>query len=96
MEELHILLAPDKEPKKIFPEVPVVGFQSGKSLKDYLVRAALPKRDNAGDSEPRGKGTCQVCDHITTTNSFTTKSCREVFKIPSGPLTVTQKRFFTF
>ena len=41
--ELHLLLAPDKEHKKAFPDVPVVGFRKGKSLKDYLVRAALPK-----------------------------------------------------
>ena len=86
MEELQILLAPDKEHKKVFSEVPVVEFQNGKSLKEYLVRAALPKMDNAGGSEPCGKGTYQVCDHIITTNTFTTKACEEVFKIQSGPL----------
>ena len=58
LEELQILLAPDKEHKKVFPEVPIVGFRNGKSLKEYLVRAALPKMDNAGSSEPCGKGTC--------------------------------------
>ena len=41
--ELHLLLAPEKDHKKVFPDVPVVGFRNGKSLKDYLVRAALPK-----------------------------------------------------
>ena len=86
LEELQILLAPDKEHKKVFPEVPIVGFRNGKSLKDYLVRAVLAKMDNAGGSEPCGKGTCQVCDHIITTNTFTTKACGEVFKIQSGPL----------
>ena len=89
LEELQILLAPDKEHKKVrkfFPEVPIVGFRNGKSLKDYLVRAALPKMDNARGSEPCGKGTCEVCDHINTTNTFTTKACGEVFKIQSGPL----------
>ena len=50
------------------------------------MRAALPKMDNAGGSEPCGKGTCQVCDHLITTNTFTTKACGEVFKIQSGPL----------
>ena len=33
LQELHLLLAPDKEHKKIFPDVPVVGFLNGKSLK---------------------------------------------------------------
>ena len=41
------------------------------------MRAVLPKMDNAGGSEPCGKGTCQVCDHIITTNTFTTKACGE-------------------
>ena len=86
LEELQILLAPDKGHKKVFPEVPIVGFRNGKSLKDYLVTAVLPKMDNAGCSEPHGKGTCQVCDHIITTNTFTTKACGKVFKIQSGPL----------
>ena len=30
MEELHILLTPNKEHKKVFPDVPVVGFRNGK------------------------------------------------------------------
>ena len=77
---IYILLAPDKE-HKVFPEVPIMGFRNGKSLKDYLVRAALPKTDNAGGSEPCGKGTCQVCVHIITAITFTTKACGEVFKI---------------
>ena len=49
------------------------------------MRAVLPKTDNAGGYEPCGKGTFQVCDHIITTNAFTTKACEEVFKIQSGP-----------
>ena len=63
LEELRILLAPDKEHNKVFLEVPIVGFRNGKSLKDYLVRASLPKMDNTGGFEPCGKGTSQVCDH---------------------------------
>ena len=42
--------------------------------------------DNAGGCEPCGKGTCQVCDHIITTNTFRTKACGELFKIQSGLL----------
>ena len=37
LEELQNLLAPNKEHKKVFSEVPIVGFRNGKSLKDYLV-----------------------------------------------------------
>ena len=41
-----MLLALDKEHKKLFSDVPVVEFHNGKSLKDYLgslARAALLK-----------------------------------------------------
>ena len=55
MEEMHILLTPNKEHKKVFPDVPVVGFRNGKSLKDYLVRAKLSKLEESGRCEPRGK-----------------------------------------
>ena len=57
LQELQILLAHHKEHKNVFSEVPAVGFGNGKSLKDYLLRAALPKMDNAGGSELCGKGT---------------------------------------
>ena len=86
------MLVPDKEHKKVFTEVflhkkvPIVGFRNGKSIKDCLVSAALPKIYNAGGSEPCEKSTCQVCDHLITTNTFTTKAFEEVFKIQSGSL----------
>ena len=51
MEELHILLTPNEE-HKVFPDVLVVGFWNGKSLKDYLVRTKLPKLDESGRCEP--------------------------------------------
>ena len=55
LQELHLLLAPDKEHKKFFSNVPVIGFRSGKSLKDDLVRASLTKIDETGRHEPCGK-----------------------------------------
>ena len=96
LEELQILVAPDKEHKNVFPEVSIVGFRNGKSLKDYIVKAALPKMHNAGGSEPCGKGTCQVCDHIITTNTFTTKALGEIIKIQSGPLNCNSEKVLYF
>ena len=71
-----------------------MGFQNGKSLKEYLVRAALPKMNNARGSEPCGKGTCQVCDYISTTNTFTTKACGKVVKIQSGFLNFNSEKVY--
>ena len=45
MEDIHILLTPNKEHKKVFPNMPVTGFWNGKSHKGFLVRAALLKLD---------------------------------------------------
>ena len=86
LQELHLLLAPDKEHKQVFPDVPVVGFRNGNSLKDYLVRVALPRTNETGRCKPCGKKTCLVCNSIRTTTTFTTEACGEIFKIQSGPL----------
>ena len=54
LQKLHLLLAPDKQHKMVYPDVPVVGLRNGKSLKDYLVTAALPKSNETGRCEPCG------------------------------------------
>ena len=43
MKGLHILLSPDKELKKVFPNVTVVRIRNGKCIKDYLVSSAEPR-----------------------------------------------------
>ena len=48
MEELHTLLTPNKEYKRVFPNVLVIEFRNGKSLKDFLVRARLPIFNESG------------------------------------------------
>ena len=49
-----MLLASDKEHKKVFPNI-VVGFGKGKSLKDYLVIVALHRTNETGRCEPSAK-----------------------------------------
>ena len=84
MKELHVLLTPNKEHEKVFPKVPVVGFRNSKSLKDFFVRATLPKLNGSGRCEPCRKKTCLVCDSITTASTFTTEVFQETFKIQRG------------
>ena len=60
LEELQILLEPDKEHHKVFPNVPVVGFRNGKNLKDHLVRASLLILNKTIGSEPCGERNYQV------------------------------------
>ena len=89
MEELDILLAPNKEQKKLIPNLPVIGFRNGKNLQDYLVRETLPFLDESGRCKPCGKKSCLVRDSISTA---TTEVCQETFKIQSGPLTCDSKK----
>ena len=66
--------------------MPVAGFQNGKSLKDYLVRAKLSKLEEGGRCEPCGKKYCLVCDSVSTTTTFPTEVCQESFKFRKCPL----------
>ena len=75
LQELHFLLAPDKEDKRLFPNVPVVGFCIGKSLKDNLVRAALPKTRNIWE-----ENLFRLYKIIRTTTTFTTEACGKLLK----------------
>ena len=93
MEELHALLTPNKKHEKIFPHVPVVGFQNGKSLQDNFVRAKLSKPEESGRCEPCGNKICLVYDSISTTTTSTTKeACQETLKIQKSPLNCDSKK----
>ena len=42
LEELHVILASEGGHKKVFPDVPVIGFKNDKNLKAHLVMSQLP------------------------------------------------------
>ena len=92
LRKLHFLLAPDKEHKKVYPNIYVVGFCNGKRLKDYLVRAALPKTNEAKRCELSGMKTCLVCNSIRATTTFATEACGGTFKIQSGALSCNSEK----
>ena len=48
--KIHLLLTPDREHRKVFENVPIIGFKKGKSLKDILVRAKVPPLKTERDS----------------------------------------------
>ena len=57
LEELYVIFAPDDGPKKVFPDVPMIGFKNNKNLKAHLVRSQLPDLDEVGRSKPWRKKT---------------------------------------
>ena len=91
LEELQIVLEPDKEHQKVFPNVPIVGVRNGKSLKDYLIRASLPILNQTLGSELCGKRNCQVCQFIVNTDTFSPITTDETFEINKGPLNFNSK-----
>ena len=83
LRDIHVLLTwANEEHKKVFSDIPIVGFRRAKSLKDYLVRAKLPvKRVLVGQSEACQKLRCQICPSICKTDSFVSSQTSEKFEI---------------
>lgn len=54
LSNIHLLLTPDEEHRKIFQDTPMVGF-NGKSLKGILVGAKLPKLNQGKASDVEEK-----------------------------------------
>ena len=82
MEELHILLTPNKEHKKIFPHVPVVGFRDVRALRITWLEPDYPNLSKVEDVNNVGKKLCLVCDSISTTTTFTAEACQNFRKAP--------------
>ena len=52
LKDLHLLLTVGQAHGRVFSDVPIIGFKKAKSLKDHLVRAALPQLDREWISKP--------------------------------------------
>ena len=70
--ELHVILACGEDQKKVFPEVPIIGFKNNKNLKSHLVRATLPDTNEVGRCQPCGgkRPPCQLCNNRKNTSNF--------------------------
>ena len=75
LKESHVILACDEDHKKVFPEIPIIGFKNNKNLKSHLVRAALPDINEVGRCEPCGgkRAPCQLCSNMKNTSTFKRK-----------------------
>ena len=77
-----MILASDDGHKKVFPDVPMVGFKNNKNLKAHLVRSQLPDLDEVGRSKPcGGKRPCHLCENMKDTCTFKSKHLDKVHKI---------------
>ena len=78
-----MILASYDEHKKVFPEVPMIGFKINKNLKVHLVRSQLADLDEVCRSKPyRGKRPpCHLCENMKDTCTFKSKHLNKVYKI---------------
>ena len=83
LKELYVILAWDEYHKKVFPEVPVIGFKNNKNLKSRLVRAALAYINEVGRCEPCGgkRPPSQLCSNMKNTSTFKSKRSNKVYQM---------------
>ena len=72
----------DEDHKKIFPEVPTIGFKNNKNLKSHLVRAALPDINEVRRCEPCGgkRPSSKFSSNMENTITFKSKHLNEVYQ----------------
>ena len=75
------MLTPEAQHRKVFPEVPIVGFKRGKRLKDLLVRSKVPVD---GKSCGCQRKRCEVCTFLEGKSTFTNKEGSDSYKIREG------------
>ena len=83
---IHLLLAPDREHVDVSSQIPIVGFRRAKSLKDILVRAKLPQKDNETGCGKCGSSRCDVCNYLEASRTFSNKNASKEYEIRKGAL----------
>ena len=85
LSNINLLLTPDAQHRKVFPEVPIVDFKRGKSLRDLLVRAkfSVEKETDGKSCSCQGKR-CELCTFLVEHNTFTNKEVSDTYKIREG------------
>ena len=69
--------------KKVFPDVPMIGFKNKRSLKAQLVRSELPDSDEVVSFRLYGEKRlpCHLCEYMKDTHISKSKHLDETHKI---------------
>ena len=78
-----MISASDDEHKKVYRDVPMIGFKNNQNSKAHLVRSELPDLDEVGRSKPCGgkRPPCHLCGNMKDTCTFKSKHLHEIHKI---------------
>ena len=71
----------NQEVKNIFTPGPIVSNRSARKISSYLVREKLYPLERKGGSKKCGKSRREVCSNIQETDTFTSSTTGECFKI---------------
>ena len=71
----------NQEVKNVFTPGPIVSYRSARKISRYLVRAKLYPLERKVGSVKCGKSRCEVCLNIQETDTFTSTTTGESFKI---------------
>ena len=75
------LLYTDQKVEKVFTPAPMVLFRSAKKISSYLVQAKLYPLERRVGSFKCGGRRCQACLNVTETETFTSTSTNQTYKI---------------
>ena len=78
-----MILACNENHKRVFSEVPIIGFKSNKNLKSYLVGVAVPGINEVGRCEQCGgkRPPCQLCSNMKNKSTFKSKHSCDVYQV---------------
>ena len=71
----------NQEVKNVFTPGPIVSYRCARKISSYLVRAKLYPLERKVGSVKCGKSRCEVCLNIQETDTFTSTTTGESFKI---------------
>ena len=77
----HDLLFTDQEVERVFTPGPMASFRSARKISSYLVQANLYPLERRVGSFKCGGRRCQVCLNVTETETFTSTSTNQTYKI---------------
>ena len=67
--------------KKVFSPKPMISFRSARKLGSYLARAKLYPIKRTVGSLKYAKKSCELCENVNTTGSFTSSVTQNIYKI---------------
>ena len=71
----------DESVRRVFTPPPIVSYRSARKLSSYLVRAKLYSLERKRGSYKCGNLRCRVCNNIEETDTFTSTTTEESYKI---------------